>query len=395
MDEEEIQVIVIVEEIMMSIKIFLLVCYFYLRHIRSRRNRRIQRRARARYSMIARNPAQIDHMHALIHDTDPNFIQQLRMDRNTFARLCFLLENIGGLQRTRHVQISEQVAIFLSVLSRHKKNMVVKFDFKRSGYTISTHFNTVLKAVMKLHPILLSTPQPVGDDCMDDRWKWFKGCLGSLDGTYIVVRVPINKKAWYKNRKGDVYVNVLVVCDQNMQYVYVLSGWEGSAADSRVLRDVVSSPNGLRVPNGNCYLCDCGYRNGPGFLTPYRGVRYHLDEFGTGTSVPQNYRELFNLRHAKARNIIERSFGLLQQRWGIIRSRQFYPIKMQNRIIMVCCLLQNFIRSTIAVDPLEDEVPEYVVGQSHDQPDNDFVDVVESSQICTAWRDNLAQSMYN
>ncbi|KAK6144878.1 hypothetical protein DH2020_021698 [Rehmannia glutinosa] len=126
-----------------------------------------------------------------------------------------------------------------------------------------------------------------------------------------------------------------------MQYVYVLSGWEGSAADSRVLRDAVSRPNGLRVQNGNYYLCDCGYTNGPGFLIPYRGVRYHLDEF-----------------------------------------------KMQN-------IAPKTIGSIMAVDPLEDEVPEYVVGQPHDQLDNDFVDVVESSQVWTAWRDNLAQSMYN
>ncbi|KAL1553681.1 hypothetical protein AAHA92_14328 [Salvia divinorum] len=32
-------------------------------------------------------------------------------------------------------------------------------------------------------------PTPVDDDCDDSRWKWFKGCLGALDGTYINVRV--------------------------------------------------------------------------------------------------------------------------------------------------------------------------------------------------------------
>ena len=35
-----------------------------------------------------------------------------------------------------------------------------------------------------------------------------------------------------------------------MQINYVLSGWEGSAQDSRVLRDAISRPNGLVVPNG-------------------------------------------------------------------------------------------------------------------------------------------------
>lgn len=35
-----------------------------------------------------------------------------------------------------------------------------------------------------------------------------------------------------------------------MNFVYVLSGWEGSAADSRVLRDAVTRPNGLKIPSG-------------------------------------------------------------------------------------------------------------------------------------------------
>ncbi|KAG8379120.1 hypothetical protein BUALT_Bualt07G0055100 [Buddleja alternifolia] len=55
--------------------------------------------------------------------------------------------------------------------------------------------------------------------------------------------------------------------------------WEGSTADSRVLKDAVARPNGLKVPNGDYYLCDCGYTNGEGFLAPYRGVRYHMQEW--------------------------------------------------------------------------------------------------------------------
>ncbi|KAL8492154.1 hypothetical protein ACS0TY_023692 [Phlomoides rotata] len=38
-----------------------------------------------------------------------------------------------------------------------------------------------------------------------------------------------------RERKGDISVNALAVCDIHMNYIYVLTGWEGSAADSRVL----------------------------------------------------------------------------------------------------------------------------------------------------------------
>ncbi|KAK4403144.1 hypothetical protein Sango_1055100 [Sesamum angolense] len=59
---------------------------------------------------------------------------------------------------------------------------------------------------------------------------------------------------------------------------YVLSGWEGSAADGRVLRDAVHRPVGVKVPTGNYYLCDNGYGNVEGFLTPYRVLGELPDE---------------------------------------------------------------------------------------------------------------------
>ncbi|KAL0383230.1 UNVERIFIED_CONTAM: hypothetical protein Scaly_0610300 [Sesamum calycinum] len=121
------------------------------------------------------------------------------------------IEQSGGVKPTKNVFVPEQVVMFLSVLSHHKKNWVVKHDFIRSGHT---------------------------------------GCLGALDGTFIGVRVPEYEKRRYRTRKSQVAVDVLCVCNPNMQFIFVLSGWEGSAADNRVLRDAVHRPNGLRVPIG-------------------------------------------------------------------------------------------------------------------------------------------------
>ena len=57
----------------------------------------------------------------------------------------------------------------------------------------------------------------------------------------------------YRTRKGDIATNVLGVCAPDMQFVYVLPGWEGSAADGRVLRDAISRRNGLNVPQGKIF----------------------------------------------------------------------------------------------------------------------------------------------
>uniref|UniRef100_A0A803N5E2 DDE Tnp4 domain-containing protein n=1 Tax=Chenopodium quinoa TaxID=63459 RepID=A0A803N5E2_CHEQI len=120
--------------------------------------------------------------------------------------------------------------------------------FYRSGETISRQFHACLLAILKLHVVLLKKPTPIREDCDDERWKYFKNCLGALDGTMILVNVPCDDRPKYRTRKGTIAMNVLGVCSPEMEFTYVLPGWEGSAHDCRILRDAISRPNGLKVP---------------------------------------------------------------------------------------------------------------------------------------------------
>lgn len=144
-------------------------------------------------------------------------------------------------------------------------------------------------------------------------------------------------------------------------------------------------------------MVDSGYMNAEGFLAPYRGVRYHLNDFNNGPQGPHNYKEYYNMRHAKARNAIERAFGILKSRWAILRSPSFYPIKQHNRIIMACVLLHNFIRLNTDVDPEEANIPEYVLGDDLHVPipGGQFIDHIEGSNEWALFRDNMAVNMYN
>ncbi|KAL0406512.1 UNVERIFIED_CONTAM: hypothetical protein Slati_3965100 [Sesamum latifolium] len=263
----------------------------------------------------------------------------------------------------------------------------------RSDRTISQCFHRVLNFICKLQDTFFARPVPIDEDCTDSRWRWFKGCLGALDGTYIDVRVLNLEKGHYRTRKGHVTVNVLGVCNMNMQFIYVLTGWEGSVADSRVLRDAISRPDGLRVPTGKYYLCDNGYTNGDGFLASYRGVRYHLREWDRGAMRPQNKEELFNLKHSSARNVIERTFWLLKVCWTILRSQSYYPIEIQNRIIMACCLLHNFVRRKMPDDPLELEIPETM--ESVNDSAGEFISSIETNTVWTNWHNELATSIFS
>ncbi|XVF72150.1 hypothetical protein PTKIN_Ptkin12aG0097100 [Pterospermum kingtungense] len=166
--------------------------------------------------------------------------------------------------------------MFLYTLPHHQKNRTISTYFIRSRETVSRQFNRCLKDLLKLHPMLLKKPTLI----TDDRWKCFKNRLGALDGTYINVTVPVEERPKYQTRKGHIATNFLGVCSPDMQFIYVLPGWEGSAHDGCVLRDAISRPNGLKIPQGCYYLVVAGYTNGEGFLAPYRGQCHHLHEWG-------------------------------------------------------------------------------------------------------------------
>ncbi|XP_042027630.1 uncharacterized protein LOC121774831 [Salvia splendens] len=184
-----------------------------------------------------------------------------------------------------------------------------------------------------------------------------QGCVGALDDTHILVLVSSTDKPRYQIQKGLIATNTLAICDHNMQFLYVLIGWERLAGDSCVLRDAVSRVNGLKVPKGYYYLCDNGYANSNGFLTPFRGVRYHLKEWGPGTEAPQNAIEM------------------------IFRSSSFYPIKTQVRLIAACFLLHNFIRREMPIDPIEVELDgiQYEANLEDEVMGTQFLESVEPS----------------
>ncbi|KAL3522510.1 hypothetical protein ACH5RR_015344 [Cinchona calisaya] len=101
------------------------------------------------------------------------------------------------------------------------------------------------------------------------------------------------------------------------------------------------------------------------------------------------------MKHAKARNVIERCFGLLKGRWKILASPALFPIQTQGRIILACSLLQNLIRRKMSTDPQEmirneDE-------QSEDEEDGkiEYISIIGSTDEWTNFRNNLAQGMYS
>ncbi|KAG8374550.1 hypothetical protein BUALT_Bualt10G0007100 [Buddleja alternifolia] len=210
------------------------------------------------------------------------------------------------------------------------------------------------------------TPKPMDDECTVARWKSFKGCLGALDGTYIDVHTPLLDKTRYRNHKGGISVNVLGVVDCNMDFMYLLPCWDGSIADGRSCVMVLTGQTDLKSP------------------------------MSEGCRSPQNAKELYNQRHTRARNVIERTWGIMKWKWAVLRSASSYPLRPQNQMILSCALLHNFIRREMKVDSVEAHVKDLDRNHwnrySDDQPEETEIpeeDVLVQSLkeiISTGWK---------
>ncbi|KAI3857227.1 hypothetical protein MKX03_015800, partial [Papaver bracteatum] len=99
------------------------------------------------------------------------------------------------------------------------------------------------------------------------------------------------------------------------------------------------------------YVVDSGYSNMLGYLAPYRGQRYHLNDY-PGNRGPRSAREKFNHAHSSLRNIIERCFGVLKARFPILKMMPSYSLRKQRNIVIAACAIHNFIRRHAMEDDL-------------------------------------------
>lgn len=184
----------------------------------------------------------------------------------------------------------------------------------------------------------------------------------------------------------------MIACDFDLRFTFISCGWEGSATDARVLQFAMMTK--FRVPEGKFYLVDGGYANTQSFLAPYRGVRYHLKEFGHGHARPQNHMELFNHRHAILRNHVERSLGILKKRFPILHVGTLHTIENQVKLPAAAAVLHNIIKMHNGDETWLDNQPNNIAP-------NDFVDLPNGDEnnygnngLGNTLRDEIAMQMW-
>lgn len=200
---------------------------------------------------------------------------------------------LSGLKLGCSVSNEEQAAIFLYACVTGLSIHHLGEHFQRSNGTISHYFHAVLH-ILSSSPFyskyislpLETSPTPAEIQSNPKFFPFFGGAIGAVDGTHIACCPSAPKQELSCNQKGWLSQNCLACCSFDMQFQYILSGWDGSAADAAIFNDAYQSD--LRVPTGRYYLADAGFAACSSLLIPYWGVRYHLAEWGLAGIRPAN-----------------------------------------------------------------------------------------------------------
>ena len=130
-------------------------------------------------------------------------------------------------------------------------------------------------------------------------------------------------------------------------------------------------------------------------IAPYRGVRYHLEEYSVRPL--ENAKILFNLRHASIWDTIERAFSVLKKRFPIIANttEPSYYVDTQNEIILACCILHNYLIGVDLDESLIAKVDEEVLHSyrehaaltpREDDEDARQGDIIRDSIVLAMWQ---------
>ncbi|XP_025995817.1 putative nuclease HARBI1 [Solenopsis invicta] len=163
----------------------------------------------------------------------------------------------------------------------------------------------------------------------------FPGAIGAIDCTYINILAPHIHEEAYVNHHGNHSLNVQAIVDPDLKILNINARYPGAQNDSfiwnaspikRVMEHFYN--NGER----RTYLIgDAGYSLEPWIMTPLP----HYAEWSR-----QYY---YNEKLCKARNVVERFFGVLKGTWRCLsyqRVLMYYP-EIAGQIVNACAVLYN------------------------------------------------------
>ncbi|XP_052772565.1 putative nuclease HARBI1 [Mya arenaria] len=171
----------------------------------------------------------------------------------------------------------------------------------------------------------------------------FPNVVGVIDCTHVSIKKPSANPEDYIGRKGIPTINVQAVCDASYRITSAVVMWPGRTHDARIWRQCALR---RRFEDGDMHgflLADSGYACTRYMLTPY------MNPVGEAQA-------RYNGALCRTRVTVEQTFGILKQRFQVLRRKlNCYPERACMHI-RNCITLHNLgidRRDIVAVDPIE------------------------------------------
>jgi hypothetical protein len=164
-----------------------------------------------------------------------------------------------------------------------------------------------------------------------------EGILGAIDGLLIRMKLPpgVKNARPYLCYKSFYALNMQGIAGPNGELLYINIGHKGATGDGCASRDSLfwkrCADNEFKYTDGFYFLGDAAYSLMPWLMCPI-----------PGSHLPDTRGDVYNNYLSKGRQVIERAFGMLVNRWRImVAGLESMSIRSMVKIVKVCCLLHN------------------------------------------------------
>ncbi|XP_005108687.1 protein ALP1-like [Aplysia californica] len=286
-------------------------------------------------------------------DDEDKFYNYARMSRASFEELLIAVQDDIRKQDTNFQQAispRERLLLTLRFLATGESARSLHYQFRMGDSTVrKVVYDTCERLWEKLldkempHPTETTLKEEA--NAFENMWQ-FPHCLGAVDGKHINIEIPPNSGSAFLNyNKKDFSIVLQGVADAKANFLAVDVGESGNHSDGGIFkhssfgRALLQQQLPLPQPDAvmgevlpYVFVADEAYPLHPNIMRPFpaRGL--------------DDRRRYFNYRLSRARRVVECAFGIMAQRWGVLKTTMRVNPDKARKIILACCILHNFVR---------------------------------------------------
>lgn len=193
-----------------------------------------------------------------------------------------------------------------------------------------------------------------------DRWN-FPNCVGVIDGKHVRIVCPAKTGSLHYNYKEFFSIVLLAIVDADCKFIAVDVGAYGREGDSGIFN---RSTFGKKISNKTFDFSPPTELPGTDNSVPH--VIVGDEAFTLQENLMRSYprkntqndrrKAIYNYRHSRARRTTENTFGLMATYFIIFHSPIFAKTTTIDSIVVVSCILHNFMCNEKILAPIESTI---------------------------------------